>query len=152
MNRFSKTEFQLINYLYTREKAAENETGVSLLETELGLQEKDEIKRIREVVFYVEKLEREGVLETDPGFYTESDHMSFTYLNSATELDEVKIRLSEEGRRLITEFMGYGGGGRFMNAYRRVMETPETKNVLITLCVLALVFGILVGYAVGRAF
>lgn len=150
MNRFSRTEFQLINYLYNKETGVE--AGASLRETEFGLQEKDEISRIRELVFYIEKLEREGVLETDPDFYTESDHMSFTYLNSAVEIDENKVRLSEEGRRLMYEHIGSGGRGRFMRAYGRITEVPETNSVLQTLCAMTLILGLVLGFLAGRTF
>lgn len=150
MNRFSRTEFQLINYLYNREMGLE--ATAMLLNTELGLQEKDEISKIREVVFYIEKLEREGILETDPDFYTESDHMSFTYLNSAVELDEDKVRLSDEGRRQMGDYLRSSGGGRFFTAYTHIMNAPETKCVLQTLCALALLVGGVLGFVAGRSF
>lgn len=150
MNRFSRTEFQLINYLYNRETGVE--AGAALLETELGLQEKDEISKIRELVFYIEKLEREGLLETDPDFYTESDHMSFTYLNSAVELCENKVRLSDEGRRQMRDYLGSGGGGRFMTAYTRIVDTAETKRVLQMVCALSLFAGMVLGFVAGRLF
>jgi len=148
MNRFSRTEFLLLNHLYQKE----TEAGImpALLETDLDLQESDEISRIRELVFYIEKLEREGVLETDPEFYMESDHMSFTYLNSAVELDESRVRLSDEGRRLITQYMASGKTSRFLNAYKRITETSETRDVLVTVSFLLFLGGLLVGYAVGR--
>jgi len=148
MNRFSRTEFLLLNHLYQKE----TEAGImpALLETDLDLQESDEISRIRELVFYIEKLEREGVLETDPEFYMESDHMSFTYLNSAVELDESRVRLSDEGRRLITQYMASGKTSRFLNAYKRITETSETRDVLVTVSFLLFLGGLLVGYAAGR--
>ncbi len=150
MNRFSRTEFLLINYLYNRDTGTD--AGVELLNTDLGLQEKDPISRIRELVFYVEKLEREGVIETDPVFYTESDHMSFTYLNSAVEIDEKRVRLTEEGHRLVIDSMGTSRRGKFRNAYARIMDIPETKNVLQILCGLAFVMGAAVGILAGRVF
>lgn len=150
MNRFSRTEFQLIDYLYKRELGAT--AGTSLLDAELELQEKDEINRIREIVFYVEKLEREGLLETDPDFYTESDHMSFTYLNSAVELNEDRIRLSDEGRRLISEHTGAVTVGRFSRAYGLIMNAAETRRALQLLCSAALLLGLVLGFAAGRVF
>lgn len=148
MNRFSRTEFLLLNYLYNKETGAGR--GSNLMQTDLNLHEKDEINRIRETVFYVEKLEREGFLETDPEFYTESDHMSFTYLNSAVELNEERIRLSGEGRELMVRYMGSGGSARFMNAYRRIMEAPETRNVHLVITLMMLVLGMAIGFLAGR--
>lgn len=147
MNRFSRIEYLLLNYLYSKE------TGIAdapLLETGLELQEKDEINKIREIVFYIEKLEREGFLETDPGFYTESDHMSFTYLNSAVELNEEAVRLSEEGRQLVISHMGSGEAARFVSAYRRIIETPETRTVLTTTGIGLFALGALAGFLAGR--
>ncbi len=148
MNRFTKTELLLLNHLYQKETGAD--TAPTLLEAELDLQESDEISRIRELVFYIEKLEREGVLETDAEFYMESDHMSFIYLNSAVELDESRVRLSDEGRSLITQYMASGKTSRFLNAYKRITTTPETRDVFMTVCSLVFLGGLLLGYAAGR--
>lgn len=150
MNRFSRTETQLIHYLYNRDGGTG--TGVTLLNMDLGLQENDPISRIRELVFYVEKLEREGVIETDPNFYTESDHMSFTYLNSAVEIEEKRVHLTEEGRRVVTDSMVTGIREKFGNAYAGIMDVPETKNVLQILCGLAFMMGAAVGILAGRTF
>ncbi len=150
MNRFSRTEFLLMNYLYNKN----NGTGTQprLLEMDLNLREKDEISKIRELVSYVEKLEREGFIETDPEFYTESDHMSFTYLNSAVELNEERIRLSHEGHQLIIDYMGSGAFARFRNAYKRIMEAPETRTVHLTLSFLMMLLGALLTFLAGRFF
>lgn len=148
MNRFSRTEFLIVEYFYQKEIAAG--AMPPLLQADLELQETDEISRIREIVYHVEKLEREGVLETDPDFYLESDHMSFTYLNSAVELDESRIRLSDEGRRQIAQYLVSGKASRFANAYRRIMEAEETRTVLVLLCGLLFLAGLAAGYALGR--
>lgn len=150
MNRFSRTEFLLMKYLYDKKTGSDSQ--LPLLETELDLREKDEINRIREIVSYVEKLEREGFIETDSEFYTESDHMSFTYLNSAVELDEERIRLSDGGYQLIVQYLGSGGTARFRNAYKRIMEAPETRNVHLAMCFLMLLAGALAGFFAGRVF
>ncbi len=150
MNRFSRTEFLLLNYLYDKEIGTQSDG--TLLETDLNLRENDEISRIREIVFYVEKLEREGFLQTDPAFYTESDHMSFTYLNSAVELNEDSIRLSDEGRRMIVQYRGSGGSARFFNALNRIMEKQETRQVLLVLSIVMVLLGVLIGYVIGRTF
>lgn len=148
MNRFSRTEFLLLNYLYQKEIGAG--TGSTLLETELDLQETDEINKVRELVFYLEKLERESVLETDPEFYLASDHMSFTYLNSAVELYEDRIRLSDAGRQLIVGYMESGKSKRFFNAFNRMMEAPDTRYVMLGFAGIVFLMGLVFGYAAGR--
>lgn len=150
MNRFSRTEFLLLSALYQREIGTGS--GLTLLEMDLDLQEKDEISKVREIVFYIEKLEREGVLETDSGFYMESDHMSFTYLNSAVELYEDRVRLSDAGRQMIVQYMGSGKTARFLKAYGRIVETPETRHVLMVISAALLLGGLILGYAAGRTF
>lgn len=146
MERFSKTEYMILKLLYERE-ASPDEEGAPLIER-LELREKDEITQIRELVFYVEKLEREGFLITEPGFYTESDHMSFTYLNSAVELDESRIRLSDTGRTVIQNELESGAFTGLQKAWRNSAGQPGTR----TLLAMALAAGMMLGFILGVAF
>lgn len=150
MNRFSRPEFLLLNYLYSREAGAPE--GIGILGAELELREKDPINRIRELVFHIEKLEREGYITTDPEFYTESDHMSFTYLNSAVELDEHRVRLSDAGRQLVGEHMGSGFLARISNGYRRIAESPESRGVFTGSCIFLFLLGLIFGLLAGGFF
>lgn len=145
MNRLLRTEMLLLNALSLRENS---QGALPLLEADLDLHEKDPINRIRELVFYIEKLEREGLVVTEPGFYEESDHMSFTYLNSAVELREERVCLSEEGRRLVAGASSVPG--RYRRALEHLLAEPECRTLLTALCIVSLAAGLAAGYLIGR--
>lgn len=145
MNRLSRTEHLLLSALYSQEDGA---GGQSLLEMDLELKEKDAINRIRELVSHIEKLEKEGLLETEPGFYDESDHLSFTYLNSATGLHEERIRLSEQGRMLVSGVPA--NPGKLGGTLGELWDDRNRRRAVVILCVLCFAAGLLAGYLAGR--
>lgn len=62
-----------------------------------NLKEIDPIKKIQELVFYIERIEGVGLIKTEEGFYKESDKISFEYMNSATEVYFDKLSLTDIG-------------------------------------------------------
>lgn len=148
MNRLSKTEYLVLKALYLRDFAGD--PGLALTVSELGLKEKDAINRIRELVYYIERLEKEGFVETDSDFYIESDHMSFEYLNSAVELKEDRVRLSSQGTELMAGMDGGTGAGGLGSGMTAILEMPQIKSAVTVLVIVAMGIGGLIGFLVGR--
>ncbi len=70
------------------------ETCIYLIFNSYMLKETDPVSQIQEIVFYLERLEGFGYVTTEDNFYTESDKLSFEYMNSAIEIDFLRLNLN----------------------------------------------------------
>lgn len=101
MTEVTTIEKQLLFDLNDRDMFESGEYLIDL--SSYLLKEKDAIKRIQEVVFYLERLEGNGFVSLENGFYEESDKISFDYMNSATDIDFNKVHITDAGKAWLEE-------------------------------------------------
>jgi len=148
MHSFDKMEFRIMETLYSRD--VDGNSDLMLQSESIPFKETDPMNRIRELVFHIEELEREGYVVTEPDFYDSSDHMSFTYLNSATELYETRVRLSDEGMKLVETFRMHHASIGLGQAFQHTMESKGGKMVVGIVALVFVLIGFVAGYCVGR--
>lgn len=109
------------------------------------LKEQDEIKKVQELVFYLEKLEELGYIKTEDVFYKESDKMSFEYMNSATEIYFDKLSITELGVQWIVE-NGLGFNEKLQRYITKIVNSFfSSRKWILFSYILIFILGLIAG-------
>lgn len=105
MRDIEKVQKKILKDLYKRD--------IKLMEVKINtdsyiLKESDEITKVRELIFHIDKLIEYDLIIALDNYYIESDKMSFKYMNSGVEIIENRINISALGIKYIE---GYFSGG-----------------------------------------
>ena len=95
MAEISKIQLKILEDLYERD--IKNALNISIQPDAYDLDEKDEIMRIRELVFNIDQLCQLRLIDAKEHYYNESDSVTIAYLNNAVELNDRRISLSALG-------------------------------------------------------
>ncbi len=94
MSIISKLQKKILEDLYSRDV---EEKEMSLNTDNYDLTEKDEIMKVRELVFNIDYLITLKYIDADETYYYESDFISFDYMNKAVEILEERLKISNLG-------------------------------------------------------
>lgn len=151
MGEISKVQVKILEDLYRRD--VDNALTVRIQPSEYDLDEKDEIMRIRELVYYIDRLKAIELVDTQEHYYTESDSVSIEYLNNAIEINDRRINLSPLGIEYI-EVMKKTSFNRFYDRAKKSFNetfTDHPYRVAIT-HIVAFGLGVLSMWGITRLF
>jgi len=95
MAEITKLQMKILEDLYKRD--VDKDISVKIQTSLYDLDEKDDIMKIRELVYNIDKLIALYFIDVDHNYYIESDFVSFEYMNSAVEIIENRVKISSLG-------------------------------------------------------
>ncbi|MBI9014548.1 MAG: hypothetical protein JEZ08_20085 [Clostridiales bacterium] len=95
MAEITRLQIKILEDLYKRD--VESDVNIKIQTSLYDLDEKDEIMKIRELVYNIDKLIALYFIDVDQNYYIESDFVSFEYMNSAVEIIENRVKISSLG-------------------------------------------------------
>lgn len=149
MAEISKVQLKILEDLYHRD--IENTLSVRIQPEAYDLEEKDEIMKIRELVYYIDQLKLIDLVETQEHYYTESDFVSIEYLNNAMEIYDRRVNLSPLGIEYI-ETLRKSSFNRFYDRIKHSFNetfTDHPYRVAVT-HLLAFGLGVLCMWSITR--
>ena len=100
MSEITKLQYEILGDLYKIDIKKDLSKRVHIDAYKL---EKDEIMRVRELVFNIDQLVELEFISTSNKYYIESDNMSFEYMNNAIEMIDNRINITPLGIQYIEE-------------------------------------------------
>lgn len=102
MGDFTKLEQKVIQWLGNKGKNQAIDFSI------FPLTEDDDTQKLRELVHTLEELSDKGYVLLEDDYYVGSDSsVSFKYLNTAIELNPLKVKLSPLGREVFNELIAH---------------------------------------------